>query len=1133
MKTLYAVVAVIALTILGSGVYAQHESYNLGSCSDFNNKLSKQYQARKNGASTYISLQIGDKADFSAKVNHEESIKGGHYLVGSVENGGSFFIKSTPTSLEGNIVFKESENAYKYYSTDDGEAHIEKTDIHEVLCVEYDEVDVDQEESLEEGIVGAQPDLQSLPGATAVAYLDFDGEYVSGTPWNSGNPIDAAPRNYSNSQIAEIWERVAQDFYAFNINVTTNRAVFDAAPRSRRMMAIFTTTTTAAPGSGGVAYLGSFRWNDNTPCWVFNGGIQTAATTASHELGHTFDLRHDGRTSPSEGYYGGHGSWGPIMGAAFGKSFDQWSKGEYANANNQEDDIAIIGSSRNGFGLKSDDHGNTTGSATPLQVSGTGSILSSNWGVIERETDVDLFSFSTSGGSASILVSPRSTWTNLDVQVQILNSSGGLVSTSSSPGLSAQVNLNLTAGTYYIRVDGIGTGNATTGYTDYSSTGDYRISGNIVVGDDPDVVTVYQHCSFGGWSANLAIGSYTTAQLSSLGVSNNNVSSLRVPAELQAVLYDGDNFTGNWLLVTGDDDCIVTEGFNDITSSIIISPAGTPVDCNGEVNGSAFLDDCDICVGGSTGNTPCSNVPPPWVNGDIGAVGAPGYANYDNGTFTIHGSGADVWGTSDEFHFVHQPISGDVEITARVTGIENTDDWAKAGLMIRASTSANSIHGLVAVTPQSGVAFQRRTASGGSSSHTGVSGSAPEWLRLTRIGNTLTAYRSENGSSWTQIGSATISFSATVQVGMFVTSHSDGILNTSTFTNVSVNALTSNDPPAVSITSPANGSTFTEGDNVSITATASDPDGSVASVAFRVNGTLVSTDNSAPYSYTLTNVSTGNYDLTAVATDNEGAQTTSSVVTITVVGEPNDPPVVSITSPSNGATFTEGDNISITASASDPDGSVSSVQFYSGGSSLGTDNSSPYTASINNAAPGTYNLTAVATDNDGGQTTSSTVTITVEEDNTGGCTGVPQYVQNGGYSGGDQVQNAGGVYECKPWPYEGWCNGASWAYGPGTGMYWQDAWVFVSACSPQGISAFGTDATAAEVVVVPNPAEDHIQLLGLEDGASVSICNANGSEVLSLDNPGSSAIDISSLPHGLYVLKIARASGLITLKLAK
>ncbi len=181
-----------------------------------------------------------------------------------------------------------------------------------------------------------------------------------------------------------------------------------------------------------------------------------------------------------------------------------------------------------------------------------------------------------------------------------------------------------------------------------------------------------------------------------------------------------------------------------------------------------------------------SSLPSPWTTADIGAVGAAGSAGHSSGTFTVVGSGADIAGTADEFRYVYQAGSGDGSIVARVATVQNTATDAKAGVMYRETTAANSRFAAVYVTPGVGVIFQRRTASGGSTASTVVSGiTAPRWVRLVRTGNNFAAYYSSNGTSWTQIGSTTaITMATAVQLGLCVTSHLDGTLCTSTMDSV-------------------------------------------------------------------------------------------------------------------------------------------------------------------------------------------------------------------------------------------------------------------------------------------------------------------------------------------------------------
>ncbi|HSD79942.1 MAG TPA: Ig-like domain-containing protein, partial [Solirubrobacteraceae bacterium] len=189
-------------------------------------------------------------------------------------------------------------------------------------------------------------------------------------------------------------------------------------------------------------------------------------------------------------------------------------------------------------------------------------------------------------------------------------------------------------------------------------------------------------------------------------------------------------------------------------------------------------------------------------------------------------------------------------------------------------------------------------------------------------------------------------------------------------------SLQGNSLPTVTLTQPANGATFTAPATVNLAATASDSDGSVTKVEFFNGQTKLGEDTSAPYTFTWSGVGIGTYTLTARATDDLGGVTTSGGSTITV-GAANTAPTVSITSPANGAIFPWKPTITITATASDSDGTVTRVEFRDGTTVLGSDTSAPYSFTWRNVPPGNHVLTARATDNTGAVTTSSPVNITV------------------------------------------------------------------------------------------------------------------------------------------------------------
>jgi chitodextrinase len=194
-----------------------------------------------------------------------------------------------------------------------------------------------------------------------------------------------------------------------------------------------------------------------------------------------------------------------------------------------------------------------------------------------------------------------------------------------------------------------------------------------------------------------------------------------------------------------------------------------------------------------------SSLPSPWQTADVGSVAVPGTATYSNGTFAVAGSGAGITGTADAFRFVYQTISGDAEIIAQVTGVQNNNSGSLAGVMIRNSLTAGTREASVGVTAASGLTYRRRTSTGATTSSTsGGSGTAPYFVRLRRQGSTFTAYRSSDGASWTQIGQDSISMSNTVYVGLVVTNSQNTALNSSSFAYVSLGSSVDSTPPVIS-----------------------------------------------------------------------------------------------------------------------------------------------------------------------------------------------------------------------------------------------------------------------------------------------------------------------------------------------
>ena len=186
-----------------------------------------------------------------------------------------------------------------------------------------------------------------------------------------------------------------------------------------------------------------------------------------------------------------------------------------------------------------------------------------------------------------------------------------------------------------------------------------------------------------------------------------------------------------------------------------------------------------------------AEVPSPWVSSDIGAVGVAGGATYANSTFNIKGSGADIWNTADAFHYVYQPGGNHCSIQAEVLSVQPTAPWAKAGVMVRESTNANSAYAIMFLAPvtaatTNGVAFQERAATGGSANSTATQPglSAPYWVRVARNGASFIGSYSPDGTNWTPLATNSITMATNVYIGLPVCSVSNTVLNTATFTNV-------------------------------------------------------------------------------------------------------------------------------------------------------------------------------------------------------------------------------------------------------------------------------------------------------------------------------------------------------------
>jgi len=368
--------------------------------------------------------------------------------------------------------------------------------------------------------------LHSNPGAPNVIYLDFDGHEISGTAWNGtvstyyAKPFDrdGSPSTFSQSEaydIATIWHRVAEDYAAFNVDVTTELPAYFDANTGRVLITKSTDEAgQAMPYStaGGVAYIGVWGRSNYAyyqPALVYynnlgGGAPKYVAEAAAHEMGHNQGLSHDGTSSTT--YYAGHGSgytnWAPIMGNSYNAQVSQWSKGDYMDASNTQDDINII---TNNLGLKTDDHGDQTGTASYLWVDSEGYVSASNpesdpdnfnpdnKGTISTRNDVDVFEFTAGSGLIDLTVTPawaaytdnNARGANLDARVALLNAAGTEVAVADpADNTSANIQYNAAGGVYFLSITGVGNNTSNTTYDDYGSEGSYFIHGHVPVNEN-------------------------------------------------------------------------------------------------------------------------------------------------------------------------------------------------------------------------------------------------------------------------------------------------------------------------------------------------------------------------------------------------------------------------------------------------------------------------------------------------------------------------------------------------------------------------------------------------------------------------------------------------------------------------
>jgi PKD repeat protein/regulation of enolase protein 1 (concanavalin A-like superfamily) len=244
----------------------------------------------------------------------------------------------------------------------------------------------------------------------------------------------------------------------------------------------------------------------------------------------------------------------------------------------------------------------------------------------------------------------------------------------------------------------------------------------------------------------------------------------------------GNRFTGYT-----SPDGIVWSPFTSVTISMASAVfGGLAVTSHSDGVLSSALFDQVVGIAGVTAPS-VGPLPVPWASIDIGSIILTGGSSHTGGVFTVSGSGEGIWNTDDAFRFVRRSWTGDVEIVTRLTRMQDTAAWAKAGIMVRQTTETDSPAVLLGLTPHNGVGLQSRTVTGGGSVFTRGPGlTAPTWLKLVRAGDEFSASASIDGSNWSHVGTHTIPMSAEVSVGLAVSSFDNSRLNTAQFSNVVV-----------------------------------------------------------------------------------------------------------------------------------------------------------------------------------------------------------------------------------------------------------------------------------------------------------------------------------------------------------
>jgi hypothetical protein len=341
--------------------------------------------------------------------------------------------------------------------------------------------------------LSALPQLSSNPSATAKLYLDFNGHFQAtwGSYSNASTPVfdqDGDASTFSSGELAtiqEVWARVSEDYAPFDIDVTTINPGSLADQVVAHIAIGGNWSDWYGASAGGVAYVGGFYNFAPNVGYVFeaalaNGHARYVAEAASHEAGHLFGLSHQAEWNGPilvDPYFAGDANWAPIMGVGYNSVRTTWHDGPTpAGPSAFQNDLAILANASNGFGYRADDYGGSIATAAALPVSGTSVGVS---GIVGSTSDLDVFSFDTSGGAINVQLSVSSVGPNLNSMLRLWDSDGTLlVAAAPSGSLGASISTTIGPGTFYLVAGSAG---------GYGNVGRYTISGTVPEALPPEV----------------------------------------------------------------------------------------------------------------------------------------------------------------------------------------------------------------------------------------------------------------------------------------------------------------------------------------------------------------------------------------------------------------------------------------------------------------------------------------------------------------------------------------------------------------------------------------------------------------------------------------------------------------------